>query len=191
MTDDLRQKLFHLLATKALAFGDFTLASGKKSDHFFNCKTVTRTPEGMHLIGHLLFNLIQEQCPDADSIGGLTMGADPICDAVTFVSYDTQQPIEALIVRKETKDHGTKRQIEGNVGAVRNLVVIDDVVTTAGSTIKAIEAFQSESHLNIVSVIALVDRNEGGREALKELGFDLLALFNKQELMDYGRSLQQ
>jgi orotate phosphoribosyltransferase len=189
MATEHREKLFHLLATKALAFGDFTLASGKKSDHFFNCKTVTRTPEGMYLIGNLLFDLIQEQCPEADGIGGLTMGADPICDAVTFVSYERQHPIESLIVRKETKDHGTKRQIEGNVTAVTNLVVIDDVVTTAGSTIKAIESFQTEPALNIVSVMALVDRAEGGREALKEMDFDLYALYSKQELMDYAKSL--
>ena len=190
MSDTIREQLLHLLATKALAFGDFTLASGKKSDHYFNCKNVTRSPEGMHLIGNLLYTMIRKNWPETDAIGGLTMGADPICDAVSLISFQQNHSIETLIVRKETKEHGTQRRIEGNVEEVTRLIVIDDVVTTAGSTIKAIDAFQTIEHLRIDAVIALVDRNEGGRAALRERGFDLVSLFDKDELLAYARAHQ-
>ena len=188
MPDTIRDQLLHFLATKALVFGDFTLASGKKSDHYFNCKKVTRSPEGMHLIGNLLYTMIRKNWPEADAIGGLTMGADPICDAVGLISYQQGHPIETLIVRKETKEHGTQRRIEGNLEDATRLIVVDDVVTTAGSTIKAIDAFQTVDHLRIDAVVALVDRNEGGREALRERGFDLAALFDKDELLEYAKA---
>ena len=183
---ELRNRLLKILAQKALFFGEFVLRSGQKSDHYFDCRRVTHHPEAAYLIGNLVFNKIQEIDKEIDGIAGMTLGADPICDAVCFVSHMKQHPIEALIVRKETKDHGAQRPVEGNIEEVSKIIVVDDVITTGGSTINAVEALQNFNHIKISGTIILVDREAGGAEALQSKGLNLFSFFTEREILSYA-----
>jgi len=164
----MREQLIRLIYEKAFRYSKepvFKLVSGRMSNYYFNCKTVTLNPEGMYLIGNLIFDMIKDM--PVCGIGGLTLGADPIADAVAYTSYLKGKPIEAFVVRKSAKSHGTMQWIEGNVKAGDRVVIVDDVITTGKSTIEAI-ARAREAGLEIVKVIALVDRQEGGYEAIIE-----------------------
>ncbi len=186
---DFRKKLLDQLARKSLKFGDFILTSGRKSNYYLNCKKVTRTAEGMFLLGNLLYNEIRKISGEIDGIGGMTMGADPICDAVSLISYMKDDTIESIIVRKERKAHGAQSLIEGNTENIKKIVVIDDVVTTGGSTIKAIEAFENETDFEIKGVFALVDRQEGGADNLAKKNYPYQPVFTKDEIIEYARSI--
>lgn len=149
----------------------YRLASGNMSSFYFNLKKTTYSPEGQYLIGNLFFDKIEELGLKPKAIGGLTMGADPIAAATCYTSYLRGKPIGALVIRKEPKGHGTMSQIEGNVIAGDEVIIIDDVVTTGGSTIKAIEATR-KAGLNIIAVIVLLDRCEfEGRQKIEKLGY--------------------
>ena len=183
-----RERLFKLLAERSLSFGHFVLTSGRVSDHYFDCKKVTRNSEGKFLVGNVCFYEILKFDSTIDGIGGLTMGADPICDAVSLISYMKNHPIESIIVRKEPKSHGTKKDIEGNIEEVSKIMVVDDVITTGGSTLKAIEAISNYPNVQIVGVMVLVDREEGGRENITNRGFKVISIFKESELIDYSKS---
>ena len=183
-----RDRLFKLLAERALSFGHFILASGRESDHYFDCKKVTRNSEGKFLIGNVLFHDIVAFDEKINGIGGLTMGADPICDAVSLISYTKNHPIETVIVRKEQKKHGTKKDIDGNIEDISRIIVIDDVITTGGSTIKAIDVLAKYDTIQIAGVMVLVDREEGGRENIEKMGYTVKSIFRQSELMEYARS---
>ncbi len=183
-----RERLFELLAERSLSFGHFVLTSGKTSDYYFDCKKVTRYSEGKFFIGNVFFHEIQKIDPEIDGIGGLTMGADPICDAVSLISYMKEHPIETIIVRKEPKKHGTKKDIEGNIEDISKVIVIDDVITTGGSTLKAIDVISDYKNIEIAGVMVLVDREEGGRENIEKRGFKVVSLFKKSELIDYAKN---
>ncbi|MFO0754812.1 MAG: orotate phosphoribosyltransferase [Thermodesulfovibrionales bacterium] len=162
----MKERLVRLLYEKAFKYSEepvFKLVSGRMSNYYFNCKTVTLHPEGMYAIGHVIFELIKDL--PANGIGGLTLGADPIAGAVAYTSHLKGKPIEAFVVRKTAKSHGTMQWVEGNVRAGDKVVIVDDVITTGKSTIEAI-AKAREAGLSIVKVIALVDRQEGGYEAI-------------------------
>ncbi len=164
----MKQRLIELIYAKAFKYSEepvFKLVSGRMSNYYFNCKAVTLHPEGMYLIGNIIFSMIKELKPNG--IGGLTLGADPIADAVAYTSFVQQSPIEAVVVRKSAKPHGTMQWIEGNIAGGDSVVVVDDVITTGKSTIEAIARIH-EAGLKIVKVIALVDRQEGGYEAVME-----------------------
>ena len=118
------------------------------------------------------------------------MGADPICDAVSLISYMKNHPIESIIVRKEAKTHGTKKDIEGNIEEVSKIMVIDDVITTGGSTLKAIDVISNYKNVQIVGVMVLVDREEGGRENIENRGFKVISIFKEKELIDYSKSIK-
>lgn len=149
----------------------FRLASGNMSNFYFNLKKTTYSPEGQYLVGNLVFEKVRELGVRPKAIGGLTMGADPIAAATAYTSYLRKEPVEAIVIRKEAKDHGTMGRIEGNVSAGDDVIIIDDVVTTGGSTIKAIGAAK-KAGLNIIAVIILLDRCEsGGRENIERLGY--------------------
>lgn len=175
-TMQMKRRLIELIYARAFKYSEepvFKLVSGRMSNYYFNCKTVTLHPEGMYLIGNVIFSMINDLKPAG--IGGLTLGADPLADAVAYTSFVRNAPIEAVVVRKSAKPHGMMQWIEGNIAAGDSVVVVDDVITTGKSTIEAISRMH-EAGLKIVKVIALVDRQEGGYEAiagkLKEIGTD-------------------
>ena len=174
-----RERLAELLREHSLMFGDFTLVSGKKSNYYFDSKKTTLLPEGAYLVAKEILRTIRENGIQADAIGGLTLGADPIVCPVAALSHMEGPPLRAFIVRKEAKGHGTGRKIEGNLEDGCRVVVVDDVVTTAGSTLKAIEAAE-QAGLVIAAVICLVDREDGGTEKLA--GWPYYPLYRKSDL---------
>jgi orotate phosphoribosyltransferase len=181
----MKNRLIELVLEKAFKYSEepiFKLVSGKTSAYYFNCKAITLHPEGMYLIGNLIYDLIKDL--HVKGIGGLTLGADPIAYAVSYTSYLKGNPIEAFVVRKTAKSHGTMAWIEGNVTKGDKVVIIDDVITTGKSTIEAINRSKEEG-LNIVRVIAFIDRQEGGREAIESSGYKLDALVTKDEIMEH------
>lgn len=160
-----RERLKELLKTRSLKTGDFLLASGRRSKYYFDSKLTTLTSEGAHLTARCFLEVIRREGIEAQAIGGMTLGADPIVSAVAALSHVEGPPLDAFIVRKEPKGHGTLRWIEGPVSPGQKVIVVDDVVTTGGSTLKAVERAQ-EFGLEVVAVMALLDREEGGTEAL-------------------------
>ncbi len=149
--------------------------------HFYvNCKPTTLSARGMFLAGHLVFDAIKDVSPDG--VGGLTFGADPIAVATAFVSEIKGQPLSAFSIRKTRKDHGIVRWIEGDLKPGQRVAIIDDVATTGGSTIKAIERARSEG-LDVIKAVILVDRQEGGLENIRQHVADVASIITKDELM--------
>lgn len=169
-----RDRLIELVKTRSYQYSEnppFKLSAGGYSNFYFNLKKTTFSPEGQYLIGKILFEKIKKLSLEVDAIGGLTMGADPIALAVARCSFDRGKPIEAFTIRKEPKGHGTGLQIEGYIKKGDRVVIIDDVVTTGASTIKAIKAAE-EFGFNIQAVIVLVDRCEqNGRQNIEAFGY--------------------
>lgn len=164
----MKERLIRLIYERAFKYSEepiFKLVSGRMSNYYFNCKTVTLSPEGMYLIGNIIFDMIKPL--GAQAIGGLTLGADPIAYAVAYTSFLKRNNIEAFVVRKNAKSHGTMQWIEGNVKAGDKVVIVDDVITTGKSTIEAITRAK-EAGLAIVKVVTLIDRQEGGYENILE-----------------------
>jgi orotate phosphoribosyltransferase len=188
-TKAMKDRLTELVLQKAFRYSEepiFKLVSGKMSNYYFNCKAVTLHPEGMYLIGNIIFEMIKDL--DVKGIGGLTLGADPIADAVAYTSYVKRKPIEAFVVRKSAKSHGTMQWIEGNIGKGDSVVIVDDVITTGKSTIEAINRAK-EAGLEIIRVIALIDRQEGGRENIEAQGFAVVPVLAREEVLRlYGAS---
>lgn len=179
----MKQRLAELILEKSFQYRDdppFTLASGKTSNYYFNCKTTTLDPEGMYLIGNILFDMLHDA--EITAAGGLTLGADPIANALSLISYQKNKPIKSFVVRKDVKGHGTKSPIEGNVVPGERVVIIDDVITTGGSTITAIEIV-NEAGFIVDRVIALIDREEGGRENIKKYVDRIDAVLTRSEIM--------
>lgn len=185
--NDAHAALLQLLHRKSVRFGDFTLASGAKSDFYVDCRVTTMDAIGARLIGELGWDLIQkaaaQQGVTVEAVGGLTMGADPVALAVAVASgrEGAGGPLHAFAVRKTAKTHGLGRRIEGNFAAGQTVVVVDDVITTGGSTLQAIEAVQ-EAGGTVAFVMALVDREEGGRAAIEARGVPVYALATKSQL---------
>lgn len=164
MIETYKRRLIEIIIEKSFQYREdppFILASGKTSHYYFNCKPTTLDPEGMNLIGEVLFSMLAET--NITAAGGLTLGADPMANALSVISFQKGKPIKSFIVRKEIKDHGTMSAIEGNVKPGEKVAILDDVITTGGSTITAIERAR-EAGLIVERAIALIDREEGGRE---------------------------
>lgn len=163
-----RQQLLNLLATNSFRLGEFTLSSGLKSDYYIDCRTTTLRAQGAELTGRVFFDLLRDQGWSAQAVGGLTMGADPIVVAVAVISAQQQAPVHGFLVRKAEKSHGMGRRIEGFQEKGASVVIVDDVCTTGGSTIQAIEAAR-EFGFHIAGVACLVEREEaGGRPAVEK-----------------------
>jgi len=179
------ERLLDLLKQKAYTRGKVVLTSGKASDFYIDCRPVTLHPEGAYLVGKLLFERLRRSREAVRGVGGMTMGADPIATAVSLISFLEGSPVPAFIIRKEPKKHGRGLWIEGinNLPEGTAVAIVEDVVTTGGSTIKAIERAKEEG-LKVVQVLALVDREEGGKENLKSLGYDLETLFTRRDFLD-------
>jgi len=182
--DDMLPRLKEMILEDAFKVSDkpaFKLASGKLSRYYVNCRIVTLNPEGMILIGNLIFDKIGNS--DVAAIGGPSLGANPIADAVSMISYQKGKVIKPFYVREKVKDHGVVKKIEGNVLTGDRVIIVDDVITTGGSTIRAIECARNEG-LEVVKVIALVDREEGGREAIESYVADYESLLTMSALME-------
>jgi orotate phosphoribosyltransferase len=180
----IRERLAELILHRSFQYREdppFTLASGKTSFYYFNCKPVTLDPEGMNLIGRVLFGMIRGS--GITAAGGLTLGADPLANALSVISFQEGEPVKSFIVRKDVKAHGTRSAVEGNVKPGERVVVLDDVITTGGSTITAIEKVR-EAGLVVERVIALIDREEGGRENILALVDRVDAVFTRTEIME-------
>lgn len=178
-----RQRLASLLLEKSYREGEFVLASGKKSDYYFDCRVTALTAEGSWLIGMLFNELLQDIA--IKGVGGMTMGADPLVSAVTVISWIKGRPLAGLLVRKQAKAHGTGQFVEGlaNFASGDSVAMLEDVVTTGGSLLTACERV-SACGLRIAAVCAILDREEGGREALAAAGYNLLALYTRKELLE-------
>lgn len=188
MDNNMKKRLTELVLEKAFKYSEepvFKLVSGRMSNYYFNCKTVTLHPEGTYLIGNIIFDLIKDS--GAKGIGGLTLGADPISNAVAYTSYLKGKPVEAFVVRKTAKTHGTMQWIEGNIGPGDFVVIVDDVITTGKSTIEAIEK-SKEAGLKVLFAVALIDRQEGGKENIESLGIEVKSILTREEVMALYRA---
>ena len=172
MPTDHRTHLLKLLATLSFRLGDFTLASGKKSDYYIDCRTTTLHAEGGRLAGLILFDIIRENFPQAQAVGGLTMGADPLVSNTASASawHAQQDPtaplLHGFLVRKAEKTHGTGRLIEGFVKPGAQVLILDDVCTTGESTLTALAAARAAG-MSVVGILCLVDREQGGRQRIE------------------------
>jgi orotate phosphoribosyltransferase len=184
MMSEKRKKLFEISGKEIYQYREqpFQLSSGGTSNHYFNCRKITLIPERLLLLSEIIRDEIlpEAQVTDFDSIGGLTMGADPIVFAVSLSMLNLNRNVYPLIVRKEAKGHGLGHKIEGEFSNSKKLILIDDVVTTAGSGIKALEAFR-ESGIAVDYAVCVIDREEGGSEALALKGVRLLSVFKKSD----------
>ena len=179
----MKDRLIKLILEKAFKYSEepvFRLVSGRMSNYYFNCKAVTLHPEGIYLIGNIIYEMTKDL--NAKGIGGLTLGADPIASAVAYTSYLKGNHVEAFVVRKTIKSHGTMQWIEGNIKKGDRVIIVDDVITTGRSTIEAINRTK-EAGLEIIKVIALIDRQEGGKEKIEMLGFSVEAVITREEVM--------
>ena len=174
-----RSKLIELIKEHALQFGDFTLASGKKASFYLDCRKVTLHPQGANQIGAGMLELLGEKLPQA--IGGMAIGADPISAATITLAGQQNLNLLAFIVRKEAKQHGTGRQVEGPVAEGMEAVIVEDVVTSGGSALKAVDAVR-EYGLKVDRILAVVDRLEGGRETIEAQGLQLDTLVTVKDL---------
>ncbi len=184
-----RQRLKELLLKKSYREGTFTLTSGKTSDFYVDGKQTTLDAEGGYLCGRLLHELILQHPEPIVGVGGMTLGADPLVTAVSLVSFLEKKPIPAFIVRKEAKGHGTGNFLEGknNLPPGGLVALVEDVVTTGGTLIQVIERVENEG-FKVGLVVTIVDRQEGGAEALAAHGYPLKAIYTKEELMGKASS---
>ena len=183
-----KERLIEIILEKTFKYSDnppFTLVSGRKSNYYFNCKPTTLDPEGMNLIGELVFAMLADV--EVTAAGGLTLGADPIANALSVISFQKGKPIRSFIVRKDVKDHGMMAGIEGNVKPGDRVVILDDVITTGGSTIAAITRANGAG-LVIDRVIALIDREEeNGRQNIEAHVPRVDAVLTRTEIMSRYR----
>jgi orotate phosphoribosyltransferase len=185
---DTRRELLDLLRAKSVFFGDFTLASGVKSNVYFDCRLTTFDPKGGWLLGEVMCDIIRREeatrAIKVNAVGGLTMGADPVAFAIGLTSYrlDSSKPIQVFSVRKTPKSHGQTKLVEGNFSKDDTVVVVEDVVTRGESTIAAINAVVNEGG-KVAFVVVLVDRQEGGRQKIEGMGYDVFPVFTREELL--------
>lgn len=176
-----RERLLRLLVERSFRTGEFTLASGRESPYYVDARTTTMSAEGQALIGALALAVLEREGIEAEAVGGLTMGADPIAYAVAHRSYLNGRPVDAFSVRKEPKAHGRGRRIEGCEVRDCRVVVVEDVITTGGSALEACRAVEEEGG-EVSAILALVDREEGGLSALEAEGYRVVPLFRLDEL---------
>jgi orotate phosphoribosyltransferase len=183
VTDTTLAELIALLRTRSCRRGTFTLASGRESSYYVDARPTTMSARGLSLIGTLGLRELRAAGWAPELVGGLTLGADPVAYAIAAASDRDPPVINGFTVRKEVKGHGTGRRIEGPFHAGATVVVVEDVITTGGSALRAIEAVQAGGGL-VLGVLAVVDREEGGREALLESGMPVRALVRLADLTD-------
>jgi orotate phosphoribosyltransferase len=192
MDQDYKKHLLETIYVRSFSYdpeGGFTLSSGKKSDVYIDVKKTSLSAEGMQLIGYACYQEIK--LAPVDAIGGLTLGADPIAYATALMSTQYGKPVDVFVVRKKAKEHGTKQCIEGNLKPGSNVIVVEDVLTTGGSAIQAVKKMQEAGH-NVLGVLAIVDREEGGVDKIKEeCGCKVRSLFTKTDLMELREKVEK
>jgi orotate phosphoribosyltransferase len=178
-----RARLIELLRDRSAKTGNFTLASGKQSDFFIDCKQTILTAEGHALVGALMFQAL-EQLPPVEAVGGVELGGCPLASAVSLISFQQGRPLPALYVRKAQKDHGTAKLVEGDKSIRPGMPValLEDVITTGGSSLRAVGAL-AQAGVTVVGIIALVDRLEGGREAIEAAQLPLITLATRRDFI--------
>jgi orotate phosphoribosyltransferase len=179
---EMLQRLAQILCAESVRRGHFVLASGRTSDFYLDCRRTTLHPEGAFLIGNLVLATVDRKGWRCTAVGGLTLGADPMAAATAVVSHLAGRSVAAFLVRKEAKGHGTGQQIENLPPAGSPVVLVEDVITTGGSTLTALEACRG-AKLDVLGVVALVDREEGGRANLEAQGLAVEALFTARQLL--------
>jgi orotate phosphoribosyltransferase len=175
-------RLVSLLATRSARRGQFTLSSGRTSTLYIDARLTTMSPDGLTLVGPLALAAIDDAGWQPTAVGGLTLGADPVSYAIAYASQLAGRPLRAFTVRKEAKAHGTGKLIEGPFEAGDRVVVVEDVITTGGSALKAIDAVRAAGG-SVVGVLAVVDREEGGREAIAAGGTPVRALVRATDIV--------
>jgi orotate phosphoribosyltransferase len=171
-----RDLLIQILRQRSIAFGDFVLASGRRSTYYVDARKTTMSAAGLAVIGRLGLQLIRERGWQPAAVGGLTMGADPVAYAIARASAELPPIIDGFSVRKAAKEHGTKQRVEGNFDRGIQVVVVEDVITSGSSALQAIEAIRAEGG-NPLGVVAVVDRLQGGAEAItKAAGLDVVSM---------------
>jgi orotate phosphoribosyltransferase len=184
-----KEQLREILRRRSVSRGAFTLASGAKSDFYVDAKLTTSNPQAALLVGRIGWQLLKNTATardiHVDAIGGLTMGADWMALSMGIAAYleDPGNGVQVFSVRKSPKKHGRHKLIEGNFSEGNSVVVVEDVITTGGSTLQAIEAIEDERG-KVAFVIALVDREEGGRKAIEQRGYHVESIFSRRDLID-------
>lgn len=179
----MKEELMKYILERAFLYSPenpFTLASGEKSPYYLDCRKVTLFSKGFELVGRIFWEDIKFL--GVDGVAGMSIGADPIVGAILAQAAEEGYPLEGLLIRKEPKKHGTGKQIEGNYFPEMEVVVVEDVITTGGSVLKAIDILEKEN-INILKIIALVDREAGGMEKIKEKGYEVQAIFTFSEII--------
>ncbi len=179
---DPRTRLLDLLAQRSARRGTFTLASGHQSDLYIDCRPTTMHPEGLSLIGPAGLRAIGERGWHPDSVGGLTLGADPVSYAIAYASQLAGRPTRAFTVRKEAKAHGTGKLVEGAFLSGDRVVIVEDVITTGGSALRAVDIVRAVGG-TVLGVLSVVDREEGGRETLEAAGLGVISLVLASEIV--------
>lgn len=174
-----QQRLIELVKQHALRFGDFTLASGKKASYYLDCRKLTLDSEGANVIAQGILETMGDNLPDA--VGGMAIGADPITAAVITCGWQSGKPLKGFIVRKEAKTHGTGQQVEGPIESGQTAAMMEDVVTTGGSSLKAIE-YARAFGLKVDRIIAIVDRGENSAEIFDDVGVKFTSLLHVNDL---------
>jgi orotate phosphoribosyltransferase len=177
----LKDRLRAILLKKSVVSGrEFTLASGKTSDFYCDARVTTLDPEGATLCGRIFLQMLGEFAIDA--VGGYSIGADPIVTAIAVLSYLEKRPLQAFIIRKEEKAHGTRKMIEGNFHAGDRVALFDDVITSGGSIIKGARQVEAQGG-QVAVIMAVLDREEGGRRMIEESGYRFMSIFTKKDLL--------
>lgn len=179
--EKIRHELAALLHDRSVAIGSFTLASGRTSSYYVDARQTTMSARGLQLIGELGLRTIRDAGWAAETVGGLTLGADPVAYAIARASVEAPPIVDAFTVRKEAKSHGGKRRIEGCFAPGMAVVVVEDVVTSGQSALQAIDALTGEG-ARVSGVLAVVDRDEGGRGAIERAGYPLRSLIALSDL---------
>jgi orotate phosphoribosyltransferase len=185
MTD--RDRLREILVERSVRLGDFTLASGARSSYYVDARRTTMSAEGQVLTGRVCMDVLEASGIRPTHVGGLTMGADPVSYAIARESFLRGNPIDGFSVRKQAKEHGTGQRIEGGLPKGARCLVVEDSMTSGGSALKAIDALL-EYGVEVLGVLTLVDREEGGRQRLQDAGHSLLAAYTGPELLEAARS---
>jgi orotate phosphoribosyltransferase len=180
--EEAKEVLLNILKTLSYEEGEFILKSGKKSSYYIDARETTLNPEGMYITGDIMYNMVKD-IPDIEAVGGVSIGADPLVCATILASYNNKDNLLGFFIRKEPKGHGRNLWIEGakNLKKGMHVIILEDVVTTGGSSLKAIEVTEQEGY-KVKGVIALLDRLEGGKEAIESKGYMFKSIYSLNDL---------